>query len=95
MRHGVKPKEIMVYILIGYWPGEMHDDRDYRRRRLREFGCKPYPMPFVRTPELVGFQRWVCGHYDRKIPWADWVRAHYQPRNLRCEPEPLFAGVIG
>lgn len=73
---------IPVYVLVGYWPGETHEDRDYRRRRLREFGADPYPMPFVRSRELVGFQRWVIGAYDRKISWEDWVRADYEPRRL-------------
>jgi hypothetical protein len=82
VRHGVKPRHIMVYILVGYWPGEMHDDRDYRRERLRSFGALPYPMPFVRTPELIGFQRWVIGGYDKSIPWNEWSGAKYQPRHL-------------
>ena len=82
VKHGVKPDHIMVYILIGYWPGETAADREYRRAKLREFGARPYPMPFVRTPELVGFQRWVIGAYDKRIAWLDWVRAKYQPTNL-------------
>lgn len=81
-RHGVKPDAIMVYILIGYWPNETAADREYRRARLREFGARPYPMPYVRTPELVGFQRWVIGAYDKSVPWSEWERARYQPRNL-------------
>lgn len=82
VKHGVRPGNIMVYILIGYWPGETEEDREYRRRKLRDFGCDPYPMPFERTPELVGFQRWVVGHYDKRVPWADWVRAEYRPNKL-------------
>jgi hypothetical protein len=81
-RYGVKPDNIMVYILCGFWPGETREDRERRRRRLREFGCRPYPMPFVRTPELVGFQRWVIGAYDKRISWEDWERAGYSPRRL-------------
>lgn len=83
VRHGVRPRHVMVYMLIGYWPGETHDDRDHRRRRLREFGALPYPMPYNRTPELVGFQRWVIGAYDKRVDWSDWERARYQPRQLR------------
>lgn len=82
LRYGVRPRHVMVYMLIGYWPGETHEDRDHRRRRLREFGALPYPMPYVRTPELVGFQRWVIGAYDKRVPWAEWERASYQPRRL-------------
>lgn len=79
---GVKPDHIMVYCLVGYWPGETHEDRDYRRQRLRAWGARPYPMPFVRTPELVGYQRWVVGAYDKRVPWSEWVRARFQPRAL-------------
>ena len=82
VRHGVKPSAIMVYILIGYWPGETHADRDYRRARLREFGAVPYPMPFVRTRDLVAFQRWVVGAYDKAIPWAEWLAAGLRPERL-------------
>jgi hypothetical protein len=81
-KHGVKPDHIMVYMLIGYWPGETAQERDYRRRRLREFGCRPYPMPFVRTKELVGFQRWVIGAYDKRFTWDHWQAADYRPEKL-------------
>lgn len=80
VRHGVKPAHIMVYMLIGYWPGETHEDREHRRRRLREFGALPYPMVYHRTPELMGFQRWVIWRYDEFVPWEDWVRSRYQSR---------------
>ena len=79
---GVKPDHIMVYILIGYWPGETEDDRLYRAKKLRDFGARPYPMPFVRTRELVGFQRWIIGAYDKRVSWDDWKAAGYEPRNL-------------
>ena len=82
VRHGVKPDHIMVYMLIGYWPEETSDDREYRRAQLRSFGCRPYPMPYRRDHELVGFQRWVIGAYDKKIPWSEWSQARYEPRNL-------------
>ncbi len=85
VKHGVKPVHIMVYMLIGYWKGETDDDRLYRQKRLREFGCMPYPMPYVRSRELVGFQRWVVGAYDKRIPWRDWKAAGYRPENLGME----------
>jgi hypothetical protein len=93
VKFGVKPDHIMVYMLIGYWPDETHADRDYRRRRLREFGARPYPMPYVRTQELVGFQRWVIGAYDKRIPWHDWQEASYQPRNLGPAVDSIDAGI--
>lgn len=88
VKYGVKPDHIMVYMLIGFWPNETAADRDYRRRRLREFGARPYPMPFIRTQELVGFQRWVVGAYDKPrkdapaISWADWASHNYRPEGI-------------
>ena len=91
--HGVKPDHIMVYMLVGYAAGETHEQRDHRRRRLREYGCRPYPMPFVRTPELLGFQRWVVDAYDKGIPWERWKAAHFDPRKLGDRFSlPLFGG---
>src|SRR5262249_29207943 len=55
-KYGVKPDHIMVYMLIGYWADETENDWLYRAQRLREFGCRPYPMPFVRTDLTRGFQ---------------------------------------
>lgn len=91
---GVKPDHIMVYMLIGYWPGETAADREHRRARLRAFGARPYPMPFERTPELINFQRWVVGAYDKQIPWDEWCSARGQPRNLqrRSRQLPLLLG---
>jgi hypothetical protein len=88
-KYGVKPDHIMVYILVGYWPGETTEDREYRRRRLREFGARPYPMPFERTRELIGFQRWIVGAYDKVIPWREWQGAGFEPRNLSRAQEVL------
>ena len=82
VRYGVKPREIMVYMLCGYWPGETHEDREYRRKQLRAFGATPYPMPFVRTQELVRYQRWVIGQYDKQVSWEEWMAAGYYPTGL-------------
>lgn len=85
---GVKPRHILVYMLVGYWPGETMEDILYRQGKIREFGAFPYPMPYERTRELVGFQRWVVGAYDKgwrnhpPVPWGDWEAAKYRPENL-------------
>lgn len=96
-KHGVLPNRVMVYMLIGHEPGETHEERDYRRAKLREFGCRPYPMPFVRSgalgEELVAFQRWVIQRKDEFVPWSQWWgRARGQPRRLgsRRVSLPLF-----
>lgn len=85
VKHGIKPDNIMVYILLGYWKWSGLKDWEYRRKQLREFGCRPYPMPFERTREAVGFQRWVIGAYDKRIPWSEWEAAKYRPENLGKE----------
>jgi hypothetical protein len=91
IRYGVRPQEIMVYMLIGFWPGETHQDRDYRRQKLREFGCLPYPMPYRRTPELVGFQRWVVRRADLRISWEKYSRARFRPERVMQDiGTPLF-----
>lgn len=96
VKYGVKPDHIMVYMLIGYWPGETAADREYRRKRLREFGARPYPMAYIneQTPpeqarELRGFQRWVIRRADLKCDWQKFVAANYRPENVGAgEPQP-------
>lgn len=78
VKHGVLPGHIMVYILIGFWPGETSEDWDYRRAQLRSFGALPYPMPFVRNDETIGFQRFVITHYDKQVSWKDFKDAGYR-----------------
>ena len=82
VKHGVKPRHITVMMLVGYWPNETAEDREYRRAKLRDFGALPYPMPYVRTPELVGFQRWIIGAYDKTVSWEEWCSANYRPERL-------------
>jgi hypothetical protein len=88
VRHGIKPAHIMVYMLIGYWPKETPTDWEYRRQRLREFGAMPYPMPYVRNEQTVGFQRWVVGAYDKRVSWNDWMAAGYDPYRLSGSRKP-------
>lgn len=87
-RHGIKPEEMMVYMLIAYdhrkrvaLPKLLESDF-YRVQKLKDYGALPYPMPFIRTPETIGFQRWVISHHYKNISWQTWVDANYQPRNL-------------
>lgn len=90
---GFSPDMIMVYMLVGEDAGETHADRDYRRARLRDFGCRPYPMPFTRTKELVTFQRWVVQRHDKHTTWEEfWTKAGGEPRKLgpRRLSLPLF-----
>ncbi len=89
-KHGVKPDELMVYVLVGYDHAtksarpELTDEDFHRHARLREFGARPYPMPYVRSKELVGFQRWIVMRLDLVgVTWAEFVAAGYEPRRFK------------
>ena len=70
---GIPSKHVMVYMLVGYAPGETMDDVLYRFNQLNEAGCLPYPMVYDRTnKELKRFQRWVIRRYYQFIPWAEY-----------------------
>ena len=79
---GVKARDIMVYILLGYFEWSALLDWEIRRIALRKFGAVPYPMPYIRDRRSVGYQRWVVGAYDKRIPWVDWEAAGYRPEKL-------------
>lgn len=84
---GVSPDSIMVYMLIGHAEGETHADRDYRRAKIREFGARPYPMPFVRDgdlgAELRAFASWCTQRIDLYESWENyWGKAHGNIRRL-------------
>lgn len=69
---GVKPSHIMVYMLIGYKPGETMEEILYRFQRLKDAGCKPYPMVYDQTNKtLKRFQRWVVRRFHEFIPWEE------------------------
>ncbi len=94
---GVSPDSIMVYMLIGHAEGETHADRDYRRRKLREYGCRPYPMAFTREGalghELTKFASWVVQRVDLHKSWEDYYgKAGGEVRKLgqRRVSLPLF-----
>lgn len=95
VRHGVKPNQIMVYMLIGYQPGETHEEREHRRQRLREFGARPYPMPFDRTPELVGYQRWVVTRSDSQVSWEEWAANRFDARHVAKSRKRASLPVLG
>lgn len=97
VKYGVKPDHIMVYMLIGYWPGETSEDREYRRARLRDFGARPFPMAYIgpnTTPELAlelhGFQRWVIRRADvgkNRCSWQEFKSARYRPEKIGLRKE--------
>ncbi len=93
-KHGVAPDDITVYMLIGYWAGETEQDWLFRQSRLREFGARPYPMPYDRTNSLqMGFQRWCIRRSDMKVSWQEYKAVNCRPEKLKGRLSlPLFEG---
>lgn len=84
-RAGVPPGNVMVYVLVAYDHESksarptITDDDVYRIHQLRSWGADPYPMPFVRTRETIGFQRWVCRRADKAgVSWESYRRLNYR-----------------
>ena len=64
------PRHLMVYMLVGYAPGETMEQVLHRHRMLTERGCQAFPMVYGEgTAELKRFQRWVLRRYSEFIPW--------------------------
>lgn len=70
---GIPPRNVMVYMLIGWRPGETEADILYRFNRLRDAGCKPYPMVYEkwRHPVLRKFARWAIRRYYEVVSWEE------------------------
>lgn len=67
---GIRPNQIMVYMLCGYWEGETFEDVMFRFERMNEIGLLPYPMIYDQTNKtLKKFQRWVIRRYYQFIDW--------------------------
>tara|TARA_A100001201_G_scaffold59609_1_gene57061 strand:+ start:487 stop:1404 length:918 start_codon:yes stop_codon:yes gene_type:complete len=67
---GIRPGNIMVYMLVGYWPGETIDEVMYRFQKLKNAGVMPYPMCFDEKNKIMKrFQRWVVRRLYQFVPW--------------------------
>lgn len=71
---GIRPANIMVYMLCGYWKDETFEDVYYRFERMVDMGLMPYPMVYGENPMLKKFQRWVIGRFYQFIKWQDYQR---------------------
>ena len=74
---GIPSRHLMVYMLIGYKPGETMEEILYRYQRLKDAGCMPYPMVYDNANRLLKrFQRWVIRRFDEVVTWPDFSSAH-------------------
>lgn len=70
---GIRPAHIMVYMLVGYWPGETIKDVLFRFNKLKDAGVMPFPMVYdEKNRELKRFQRWVVRRYYQFVEWKDY-----------------------
>ena len=70
---GIRPANIMVYMLVGYWPGETIEDVFFRFNKLKDAGVMPFPMVYdEKNRELKRFQRWVIRRYYQFVEWKDY-----------------------
>ena len=70
---GIAPRNVMVYMLVGYKPGETMEEVLYRYYKLKDAGCMPYPMVYDNAnKELKHFQKWVVRRYDQFVPWEEY-----------------------
>ena len=84
IKHGIKPKEIMAYMLIGYDKRETWDRIWYRFNKMVDYGILPYPMvydPLQQRSKLKVFQRYVVRADYRHKSWEEYIRFYYN-RNI-------------
>ena len=84
IKHGIKPKEIMAYMLIGYDKRETWDRIWYRFNKMVDYGILPYPMvydPLQQRSKLKVFQRYVVRGDYRHKSWEEYIRFYYN-RNI-------------
>jgi hypothetical protein len=70
---GIPPHRVVVYMLVGYWPGETLADVMDRFKKIINLGAFAYPMVYNdRDKELKKFQRWVVRRYYKFVPYEQY-----------------------
>ncbi len=95
---GIKPRQIMAYMLVGFDKKETWDRIWHRFNRMVAFGIEPYPMVFdcratdpERYRELKRMQRWVVTGLYRAVPFADYDASKKSKRLEQVPTADLFA----
>lgn len=81
--HGIPPRHLMAYMLIGYDKAETWGRIWHRFARMVERGIRPYPMVYDRERrDLRCFQRWVIRKQYEHVAWGDYIPdAHTKSRD--------------
>jgi hypothetical protein len=86
---GIRAAHVMVYMLIGYAPGETMEAIMYRYQRLKDAGCLPYPMVYNNLDKtLKRFQRWVIRRHDEVVSWSEYSGRFSAQSPLQIPLEP-------
>lgn len=89
---GIRPSNIMVYMLCGYWKWETWEDIFYRFNEMIKIGLMPYPMIYnqqdknsLPTLELKRFQRWVIRRYYQFIDFGEYKTSGWKDDSVKTE----------
>ena len=88
IKYGIKPNQIMAYMLIGYDKRETWDRIWYRFNKMVDVGVYPYPMvydPLQQKTELKQFQRYVVRQYYRHKTWQEYLDFVKGKIKISCE----------
>ena len=100
---GVKPNQILVYMLVGFDPAETWERLWTRFNAMRALGVRPYPMVYQQVGtaksgndldlrKLKDFQRWVIRRHYHVMPFEDYLKApEGRRRDLHNESRLEFA----
>jgi hypothetical protein len=86
-RHGIHPRNLLVYMLVGYDRRETWERVFYRFNKMTALEIRPYPMIYgnrertlplggvnqrIERRTLAEFQRWSIGKYYTFIPFENY-----------------------
>jgi hypothetical protein len=86
-RHGIPPKHLMAYMLIGFDEDETWERIHHRFDRMVARGIRPYPMVFDNSRrDLKRFQRWVVTGLYRAFPFSEYDASIKTKRPMPASP---------
>jgi len=79
-RHGVRPRHIMFYVLVGF--NTTFEEDMHRINLLIKEGVLPYVMPYNDRHDSYypHLERWIDGRFYKVVTWEDYVNK--KARNL-------------
>ena len=92
MDNGIKPYQMMFYVLIGYHSTPEEDL--HRVMVLKDYGADPFVMPYdKKDPYQRKFARWVNHRaIFNTVPWNEYQDGVYKSLPVSPNQQSLFAG---